>query len=79
MRLALVLMERDVIPKLVDEIEDLKQHVAKQTALVERHVGDELYEEKATLRNFIMQLAGLQLKLRMLHTRALAKLRRNNF
>ena len=71
-------MERHVIPNLVDEIEDLKQHVAKQTAHVEQYVGDELYEEKATLRNFIMQLAGLQLKLRRLQTRALEKLRRNN-
>ena len=70
-------MDRHVIPKLVDEIEDLKEHVAKQTAHVEQYVGDELYEEKATLRNFIMQLAGLQLKLRRLHTRALVKLRRN--
>ena len=71
-------MERELIPKLVDEIEDLKQHVAKQTAHVERCVGDEFVEEKATLRNFVMQLAGLQLKLRLLHKRALARMRRNS-
>jgi len=69
-------MQRDVIPQLVDEIEDLKKHVALQTEHVERYVGDDLYEEKATLRNFVMQLAGLQLKLRKLHASALSQLRR---
>ena len=51
---------QEFIAKLVDEIEEMKRRVAEQTARIERSVGDDLFEDRATLRNLIMRLDGLQ-------------------
>lgn len=58
-----MLMNR-AISSLLDEIDDLKQRVSTQTAHVESCTGDEFLEEHALLRNLVMQLEGLKLKLR---------------
>ena len=54
---------REFIAKLVDEIEEMKRRVAEQTARIERSVGDDLFEDRATLRNLIMRLDELKLLL----------------
>lgn len=59
----LPMVEHEFISKLVDEIEELKRRVAEQVTTVERCAGDELREEKATLRNLVMRLDGLKLML----------------
>jgi hypothetical protein len=55
--------EPDFISKLIAQIEELKPRVAQQTTKLERLTGDELIEETAILRNFMMQLDGLKLML----------------
>ena len=58
-----LMMKKEFLPELVRELEELKQRVAEQSTKVERVTGDELFEEKATLRNLVMRLEGLQLLL----------------
>jgi hypothetical protein len=56
--------EQEFIPKLVHEIEEVKLRVAEQTARIDQSVGtDDLFEDRATLRNLIMRLDGLKLLL----------------
>ena len=57
-------MEDEFIQRLLEEIDDVKDRLTKQTALVERSAGDVLVEEQATLRNLVMRLQGLELMLR---------------
>ena len=57
-------METHFITRLVEEIDDIKNRLLKQSAVVERSAGDELQEEQATLRNLVMRLEGLELMLR---------------
>jgi hypothetical protein len=53
--------EQEFISKLVHEIEEVKLRVAEQTARIEQSVGDDdLFEDRATLRNLIMRLDGLK-------------------
>jgi hypothetical protein len=54
------------VAKLTAELGDVQQRVVAQTAKVERAIGDELIEETAVLRNVVMQLEGLKLKLRLI-------------
>ena len=54
------------VAKLTAEIGDAQQRVVAQTVKVERATGDELIEETAVLRNVVMQLEGLKLKLRLI-------------
>jgi hypothetical protein len=57
-------METHFITRLVEEIDDIKERLLKQSAVVERSAGDVLHEEQATLRNLVMRLEGLELMLR---------------
>ena len=57
-------METHFITRLVDEIDDIKDRLLKQSAVVGRSAGDVLLEEQATLRNLVMKLEGLELMLR---------------
>ena len=41
----------------------MKRRVAEQSARIERSVGDDLFEDRATLRNLIMRLDELKLLL----------------
>jgi hypothetical protein len=50
--------------KVVEEVDRIKQRLSLQSERIERVTGDELKEEKATIRNIIMQLEGLKLLLR---------------
>ena len=58
--------DAQVVAKLMAEIGDAQQRVVAQTVKVERATGDELIEETAVLRNVVMQLEGLKLKLRLI-------------
>jgi hypothetical protein len=58
-----LMADREFISRLVEEIEQLKRRVAEQIVTVERRAGDDLREEKATLRNLVMRLDGLKLML----------------
>jgi hypothetical protein len=51
---------------LTAELGDAQQRVVAQTVKVERATGAELIEETAVLRNVVMQLEGLKLKLRLI-------------
>jgi hypothetical protein len=55
--------DSDRIEKLIVVIEELKQRVLAQTVHVEECAGDDFLEETAFLRNLIMQLDGLKLRL----------------
>ncbi len=52
------------ITRLVEEIDDIKDRLLKQSAVVERSAGDALQDEQATFRNLVMRLEGLELMLR---------------
>ena len=54
----------EYIANLIEVVEDLKLRLLKECEVVERISGDELFEEKAMLRNLVMQLDGLKLQLR---------------
>jgi hypothetical protein len=56
--------DSDRIENLIDVVEELKQRVLVETAHVEKWAGDDFLEEMAFLRNLIMQLDGLKLRLR---------------
>jgi hypothetical protein len=56
--------DREYIANLIDVVEELKQRVLNDTAQVEKCGGDEFLEETAILRNLVMQLDGLKLRLR---------------
>ena len=58
------MIDTQFVAKLTAEIGDAQQRVLAQTVKVERATGDELVEETAVLRNVVMQLEGLKLKLR---------------
>ena len=58
------------VARLTAEIGDAQRRVVAQTAKVERAIGDELIEETAVLRNVVMQLEGLKLKLRLIEKQA---------
>ena len=58
------MVDQAFVAKLTAEIGEAQQRVVAQTAKVERSAGDELIEESATLRNVVMQLEGLKLKLK---------------
>ncbi len=60
------MIDTQFVATLTAEIGDAQQRVAAQTVKVERATGDELIEETAVLRNVVMQLEGLKLKLRQL-------------
>jgi hypothetical protein len=60
----LPMVDRTFVAKLTAEIGDAQQRVVAQTAKVERSSGDEFVEETAVLRNVVMQLEGLKLKLK---------------
>jgi hypothetical protein len=55
--------ESDRIKNLIEVVEELKKRVLAQTAHVEECAGDDFLEETAFLRNLIMQLDGLKLRL----------------
>jgi hypothetical protein len=54
------------VATLTAELGDAQQRVVAQTVKVERATGAELIEETAVLRNVVMQLEGLKLKLRLI-------------
>ena len=60
------MIDTQFVAKLTAEIGDAQRRVVAQTAKVERATGDELIEETAVLRNVVMQLEGLKLKLRLI-------------
>jgi hypothetical protein len=59
-----LMIDAQFVAKLTAEIGDAQQRVVARTARVERSTSDELIEETAVLRNVVMQLEGLKLKLR---------------
>ena len=56
--------DREYIENLIEVVEELKHRLLKQCDVIEGLTGDELLEEKALLRNLVMQLDGLKLRLR---------------
>ena len=60
------MIDTTFVARLTAKIGDAQQRIVAQTAKVERAIGDELIEETAVLRNVVMQLEGLKLKLRLI-------------
>ena len=57
-------METDFISRLVEEIDDIRDRLLKQSAVVEGSAGNVLRKEQAILRNLVIRLEGLELTLR---------------
>ena len=55
------------IADLINVVEELKHRLLSQCEVVEVVTGDEYLEETAILRNLVMQLDGLKLRLRKSH------------
>jgi len=66
----LLMTDASFVAKLTAEIGDAQRRVVAQTAKVEHAAGNELIEETAVLRNVVMQLEGLKLKLRLIEQQA---------
>jgi hypothetical protein len=60
------MIDTQFVARLTAEIGDAQQRVVAQAVKVERATGAELIEETAVLRNVVMQLEGLKLKLRLI-------------
>ena len=56
-------METDFISRLVEEIDDIRDRLLKQSAVVEGSAGNVLRKEQAILRNLVIRLEGLELTL----------------
>lgn len=63
-------METDFISRLVEEIDDIRDRLLKQSAVVEGSAGNVLRKEQAILRNLVIRLEGLELTLRKIKEQA---------
>ena len=63
-------METDFISRLVEEIDDIRGRLLKQSAVVEGSAGNVLRKEQAILRNLVIRLEGLELTLRKIKEQA---------
>ena len=63
-------METDFISRLVEEIDDIRDRLLKQSAVVEGSAGNVLRKEQAILRNLVIRLEGLELTLRKIEEQA---------
>ena len=63
-------METDFISRLVEVIDDIRDRLLKQSAVVEGSAGNVLRKEQAILRNLVIRLEGLELTLRKIKEQA---------
>ena len=56
--------DREYIENLIQVVEEIKHRVVSQCHVIDALTGDDFLEEKALLRNLVMQLDGLNLQLR---------------
>ena len=63
-------METDFISRLVEEIDDIRDRLLKQSAVVEGSAGNVLRKKQAILRNLVIRLEGLELTLRKIKEQA---------
>ena len=63
-------METDFISRLVEEIDDIRDRLLKQSVVVDGAAGNVLRKEQAILRNLVIRLEGLELTLRKIKEQA---------
>jgi hypothetical protein len=59
--------DQEYIKALIEIVEELQGRVLNACSVVERRCGEESLEETAELRNLVMRLDGLKLRLRKSH------------